>query len=321
MSGHAETLRPYDLVVAALVTAVGAVLAAPAPGLGRVLGAAAAGLVACAGALYGDDFLTRAGDIETKPYRPIPSGRLRPGTAAGCAVALWLAAVVAAAVVNWRSLLFVAIAAAVHYAYARRLKDRGLWGDLAVGASGWTCPLLAGACFTASWPPPHLAVPALALGLQGTFSNLLLALADLPYDRRAGSGTLPVRRGPRLAVRVLAALAVAGWTAACLTPLAAGHRPTAAFVVLMAAAAVLSAACLAELRARPGRQPRPERAIGRHLYERLALPGALWALSGQAVAAATVTAAAALVVRLAPRPMLDPGPPHPGPVQEAPATP
>ncbi|MGW1622087.1 hypothetical protein [Streptomyces sp. NPDC002172] len=84
LPGHLETLRPYDLVVTPVITALG--------------------LTACAGALYTADYLTRHEDGRTKPYRPIPCGRLRAATARRCAVLLRPVAFVLATLANWRSL-------------------------------------------------------------------------------------------------------------------------------------------------------------------------------------------------------------------------
>ncbi|MFF7474747.1 UbiA family prenyltransferase [Streptomyces sp. NPDC008092] len=303
LSGHLETLRPYDLVVTPVVTALGAALADPAPAVGRLLGAAALGLTACAGALYTADYLTRHEDGRTKPHRPVPSGRLRAATARRCAVLLWLGAFVLATLANWRCLLFLGLAVLAQDAYGRRLKSRGLWGDLAVGFSGWSCPLLAGACCTATWPPAQLAVPALLLGVQGTFGNLLLAVDDRPHDLRAGCRTLPVRHGPCRARTVLTALAVTEYAAALLLPGRLGQRATApVFLLLVLPAAATAAAVLVTVRRRP------DRAVELHMYERVLLPAAVWALTGRTAVAVAVAAVSAGVLRLTSRPMLRPEP-------------
>ncbi|MFK0159793.1 UbiA family prenyltransferase [Streptomyces sp. NPDC090493] len=301
-SAHLETLRPYDLVVAPVVTALGAVLAGPAVPPWRLLPAGVLGLTACAGALYTADYLTRHEDGRTKPHRPIPSGRLPAAVARRCAVLLWLAAFVLATLVNWRSLLFVGLAVLAQDAYGRWLKNRGLWGDAAVGFSGWSCPLLAGACCTAPWPPAHLAAPALLLGVQGTLGNLLLAVDDRPHDLRAGCRTLPVRHGPDRAWTVLTALAVAEYAGALLLPVRAGPRTAPVFLLLVLSAAATAAAVLVTVRRRA------DRAVELHMYERVLLPAALWALTGEAFVAVAVAAVSAGVLRLTSRPMLRPAP-------------
>ncbi|MFJ8487528.1 UbiA family prenyltransferase [Streptomyces sp. NPDC094038] len=302
LSGHLETLRPYDLVVTPVITALGAALTAPAVPPGRLLLAAALGLTACAGVLYTADYLTRHEDARTKPYRPIPSGRLRAATARRCAVLLWLAAFVLATSVNWRSLLFLGLAVLAQDAYGRSLKGRGLWGDLAVGFSGWSCPLLAGACCAAPWPPARLVAPALLLGLQGTFGNLLLALDDRPHDLRAGCRTLPVRHGPGRARTVLTALAATEYAGALLLPARLGPAGAPVFLLLGPAAAATAAAVLGTVRRRP------DRAVELHMYERVLLPAALWALTGRTAVAVAVAAVSAGVLRLTSRPMLRPEP-------------
>ncbi|MFJ3669615.1 UbiA family prenyltransferase [Streptomyces sp. NPDC090106] len=305
LSGHVETLRPYDLVVVALVGASGAALGAPDPAPLAVATAAVSAAAACASALYAADHLTRAEDLATKPDRPIPSGRLSPRAAKTAAALAAVVAVVLASLLNVRALLFVALGAAAYYAYGRRLKDRGLWGDLASGFAGWSCALLAGACLTAPWPPAGLVAPALALGLQGAFGNLLLAVHDCPNDRRAGCRTFPVRHGVASAVRALGVLSAATYAVAALSPWSTGRGSAAGFLLFLCAGLTLAVAVLSAARVRPAvEEARLRQAVDRHLFERLLLPGALLALAGLPVAAFAATAAAALVVAMTPRPML-----------------
>ena len=299
LSGHLETLRPYDLAVIALTSAAGAALASPSPDPAAQGAAIAAGSAACAAALYAADYLTRAEDMLAKPERPIPSGRLSTRVALSAAALASAATIVIACLVNVRTLLFVGAAAGSSYAYGRWLKDRGLWGDLANGFAGWSCTLLAGACLAVSWPPAGLVMASVALGLQGTFSNLLLAVHDYPSDLRVGCRTVPVRHGPARAGALLGLLSAATYAAAALTPLWTGRRPTTGFVVFVVGALVLACATLTAASSR--------RAIARHLLERLLLPGALLALAGRTGAAVVFTALAALVVAVTPRPMLEGG--------------
>ncbi|MFE2011403.1 UbiA family prenyltransferase [Streptomyces sp. NPDC059491] len=307
LTGHAETLRPYDLVVVSLVGAAGAASGAPDADPVAVAAAAVAAAAACASALYAADYLTRSQDMATKPHRPIPSGRLSPRAAKTATATAATLMLVTASLYNVRSLLFVALGAAAYYAYGRRLKDRGLWGDLASGFSGWSCTLLAGACLTAPWPPAALVAPAVALGLQGAYGNLLLALDDHPHDVRAHCRTFPVRHGTARTATALTLLSGATYAIAVCLPLLTGHRPTAAFLLLLAAALSLAVATLAAVRVRP---TRPRQAVTRHLFERLLLPGALLALADRPSTAASATAVAALVVALTPRPMLRTDPPR-----------
>ncbi|MFI0237914.1 UbiA family prenyltransferase [Streptomyces sp. NPDC016845] len=297
---HAETLRLYDLVVVALVGGLGATLAAPVPQVRDVVLAMVSGLSGCAGALYAADYLTRADDVVDKPYRPIPSGRLTASAAKWAAALLTSGTLVLDAVVAWHSLVFVVLAGVSYAAYGAGLKGRGLWGDAASGFAGWTCPLLAGACFSSAWPQLALLLPALALGLQGTFSNVLLAIHDVDQDRRAGSRTLPVRRGVRTSVRVLGALAATSYLAAVSTPLVLGRPAPPVFWVLLLGAAVTAGVVVAGARTATGKS------VARHLCERVLLPGALWT-SAEPLAGGALVVAALSVVVSAPRPMLRPG--------------
>ncbi|WP_052850205.1 UbiA family prenyltransferase [Streptomyces avicenniae] len=301
LAAHREILRPWDLLTIPLVTATGAALADRGCDGTRVLLAAATGLAACVGTLYAADLLTRHDDRAAKPHRPLPSGRLSEATVARCAVLATVTAVALSLGAAPTALVFIAAAAAAQYAYCRGLKDAGLWGDVMNGLSGWSCCVLAGACFTAGLPSAPLWAVALALGLQGTFSNALLALHDLAADRAAGRRTLAVRLGPEGTVTVLALLAAAAYITAITTPGFLHHRPGTAFFVLLAGAVLLCTGCLAHAAPRPGAPPAPERAIEWHLYERLALPGAFLTLADDGPTVLGPLAAAACLLRLTPR--------------------
>ncbi|HSA53626.1 MAG TPA: UbiA family prenyltransferase [Yinghuangia sp.] len=305
-----ETLRPYDLVVVSLIGATGTALGGPGPDAVAQATAAVAAAAACASALYAADYLTRSQDMATKPDRPIPSGRLSPCAATTSAGLAAVVAVVLMSLLNVRALLFVVLAAVASYAYGRWLKDRGLWGDAATGFAGWSCPLLAGACLAAPWPPAELVAPAVALGVQGAFGNLLLALDDRPNDLKAHCRTHPVRHGPTRTARTLGVLSAATYTTAAFTPVLTGRPPTAGFLLFLGAAVPLAVAVLAATRPHAG--GRLHQAVTRHLYERLLLPGALLALAGQTTAATAATAAAALTIALTPRPMLHAAPARSG---------
>ncbi|GGV66192.1 hypothetical protein GCM10010277_73870 [Streptomyces longisporoflavus] len=311
LSGHVETLRPYDLVAVVMVAVAGAVLAEPQAHPVRAGLAAVAAVSACAGALYAADHLTRHDDILTKPHRPIPSGRLTGTTARRCAAAGAVSAVAVTWAVNWHGLFFIAAAALAQTAYARWLKDRGLWGDLAVGLSGWTCAMLTAATFTAPWPSAALWPAALALGLQGTFSNTLLALGDTGTDRAAGCRTLPVRNGPGRTLVIMTGCATACYTLTGLVPTALGRPASPAFLGLSLTGAILATACLTLART----ASRLPRATELHLYERLALPAALLTLADHTLSALTLTTASAAILALTPRTMLH-HPANPGPQQE-----
>ncbi|MEE4544813.1 UbiA family prenyltransferase [Streptomyces sp. V4-01] len=319
-AAHLATLRPYDLVAVLMVAAAGAALAAPHPDPALVALAVVTALTAGAGALYGADYLTRHDDFTTKPDRPIPSGRLPAATARSCAVGGALTAVLVTAAVNWHGLLFVTAAAAGQIGYARWLKDRGWWGDLAVGLSGWTCSLLSAAAFTAAWPPAALWPPALALGLQGAFGNTLLALGDHDADRAVGRRTVPVRFGPDGARAAMAGSALACYALAVTVPDVLHRPPTAAFTTLTAAAALLAAAACLLSDAAGSRPARlfgvSVRATELHFHERVLLPAGLLALTAGALPVLCAALAGSCVLALTPRSML--GAPHrPAPDQRS----
>src|SRR5262249_19434900 len=74
---HLETWRPFISFNAGLTALAGAVVqAGHLPDLGHGLVILAVPIVGYLGALYGTDFKDRADDRQTRPHRPIPSGRI-----------------------------------------------------------------------------------------------------------------------------------------------------------------------------------------------------------------------------------------------------
>jgi 4-hydroxybenzoate polyprenyltransferase len=167
-----------------------------------------------------------------------------------------VAVVALSSLINARTLLFVALGAAGDYAYGKSLKD------------------------TAAWPPAEVVLVAAVLGLRGTFSNLLLAVPDRTGDRASGCRTFVVRHGPARSAFVLGLLALATYTCAAFVPARTAAPYSARFLGLLGAAAALAVAVLSAVRA-----GEPQRAVMRHLYERLVLPGALWVTTGHTAVA------------------------------------
>ncbi|HEU5333984.1 MAG TPA: UbiA family prenyltransferase [Actinocrinis sp.] len=238
---HIETWRPYTLCYIGLIGLAGAGLARPSAGVAVLIASWFIPTIGWLAGLYGGDYFDRELDAQTKPHRPIPSGRLAASTALCLMVSLIALGAVLTLLINWRATLLVAAAAVLGVAYNAALKARGLFGNVARGMLSLFA-LLFGAMMAVSWPGGRLLLAGLVFLVHDVGSNLIGAIRDTDGDRAAGYRTLPVRRGVRAAVAVCAAC-WAGWVA--LAALAGPARPGVATLLLFATAVALGALAVA----------------------------------------------------------------------------
>jgi len=218
---HAEACRPDTLFYAGTVGLSGAVLTDVDTPPRLLLLAWLVPTLAWIASIYGGDYFDRDLDRLTKPHRPIPSGRLRAGTARAIMVAGIGAGGVIAVLVNPLTVGIAAVACVFGIAYASVLKGRGLWGNVVRGLPT-ALTLLWGSMVVQPLPEPWLIPLAVVFWLHDSGSNLLGALGDRDGDRRGGYGTYPVRRGDEASVRGLVGFLVSWVALAALWPLVPG---------------------------------------------------------------------------------------------------
>ena len=297
---HVETWRPDRLAYVGLVSLGAAFLASIHPAVSTLLGAAIAPVLGWIAALYCGDYFDRRLDRVAKPWRPIPSGRLRVrGALAGIALSA-AAGLAIAALLDPRALVVAVAAASLSVSYSAIFKRRGFSGNAVRGATTALAFV-----FGAVAASGHVSLDLLPLA--GMFwahdiaSNLVGALRDMQGDRKGGYGTLPVRRGVSLSRRISVSLFALAFAVAVAYPPAA--RLGLAFVpylAFVAVAAALGASAILELVRSPsdavaGGAGRAHRII---VVERSLLATALIAGAGQtllAVGAALASFAAARV--------------------------
>ncbi|NLU75755.1 UbiA family prenyltransferase [Streptomyces sp. HNM0575] len=266
---HIETWRPYTLAYPGLVGLAGAALnstegtaADGYPDAGRLLVAWAAPTLGWVSGHYIGDWFDRALDAISKPQRPLPSGRLGPRAALTCGIGCAAAAAVAAATVNWRTVVLFAVAMLGIVAYSRLLKGRGLTGNAVRGALTATTVIF-GAMTVAELPSWQVLLFAGVFCAQDTASNLVGTLRDVEGDRRGGCRTVPVRHGVRAAVRTATALHTAALvTAVPALLLVKGGPGSGALALLLCAAACGVAAFVPLLRHGMGERTSEGRDVG-----------------------------------------------------------
>ncbi len=92
-----------------------------------------------------NDFLDREIDRTAHPERPIPSGRMRPGTAARISVAAFMGSVALAVPLPLEAFAIVVVAITVMLAYEGTTKKMGLVGNLSIAFLTASLFLLGGA--------------------------------------------------------------------------------------------------------------------------------------------------------------------------------
>lgn len=271
---HVQTSRPYTLCYPVLVGVAGAGTTGTA-GLGEFVLAGCGTAFGWLAAHYLGDYFDRNLDEVAKPQRPIPSGRLSPGTAIACGIAFALGSAALLTWANARALPLVLLALCGIVAYSRFCKASGLSGNLVRGLVT-ALAFLIGSMVAAPLPGGPAITFALVFLVHDTASNLVGTMRDVEGDRAAGYRSVPVRKGMGRAARLAAGLYVSAILIAALGSFLP-HR--AGFPVLLAVAACAGlVAVLPLVRLAPAMsQARALRAHELLVAERLVLAAAVLA--------------------------------------------
>lgn len=161
--------------------------------------------LSAAAVMAGGNALNDLWDLETDrinhPHRPLPSGRLTPRAAGIECIGLFSFGLGLSIFLPPEAIATAACACGCLVVYNRRLKHVPLAGNVAVS-------LLCGLAFFyggfAVRAPLHAAVPALFAAIYHLGREILKDAQDIPGDRRAPGGTLPMRWGPARSCRLAA---------------------------------------------------------------------------------------------------------------------
>ncbi|MDR7275812.1 SCO3242 family prenyltransferase [Catenuloplanes atrovinosus] len=305
--------------LADLIDLVRAPAALSVPG-DLIAGASAAGaLTPATGALAGasvclywagmaaNDWADRDLDAVERPERPIPSGRVRPATAAGLAAGLTAAGLGIAALGGGRRSLGVAVPlAAAIWAYDLRAKNTAA-GPAVMAACRALNVLLGATTGRTLTGPLRRALPTAAAVAAHTYTVTALsrrevsgATPTLPAATLAATGALgaAIAAGPAPRAVGAGSSPVAG--SVTPAPRKAGGSPSRAAVVGALAGQYLAGYGAAQARAVASPTPAAVRAaVGAGITGLPALQGALTARAGSPVAGLLVAAAAPLARMLA----------------------
>lgn len=217
-----EACRPLNVGLGALATLLGAWLAGGPACLAASrpwLAAGATLLCLPAGNLW-NDLADLREDAVNRPSRPLVSGRLRAGTARRAAWLLAACGSLAGLALGMVGALTVLACLSLLAWYARRGKEAGLAGNLAVAALGAAAVGLGGVACAASGgdcETSRLLAPAALAGLLHLQREVVKDIQDRPGDRVARRGSWVLASTPGQWRRLLLFLAALS----ALPPLAA----------------------------------------------------------------------------------------------------
>lgn len=242
IGGYLELARVGNAVAAGALTFVGSFVAG---GLGAIWAVALAVIATAAATGAGNavnDYFDRDIDAVNRPDRPIPSGRVPAGAAAGFAATLFLVATAAALSLPPLALAIAVVNLLALLAYTQLFKGLPAVGNVVVAyLTGST--FLFGAAAVGPIAPPTWTLFGLAA--TATFAREVVKdVEDITGDRDEGLRTLPivVGEGPALA---LATVAMAAATLASVLPYVDGtFGPAYLAVVVPADATMLGATAL-----------------------------------------------------------------------------
>jgi len=158
-----------------------------------------------------NDYFDRDIDAINKPWRPIPSGLLKPSEVYAASIVMLVIGVVLSVITAIASSNYVMPAVALFasilvYSYSWRLKRVLIVGNLVVAGLASLSILYGGLASGNVWPAIYPTLYAFLLNLGREFMK---GLEDVEGDRRFGVQTLAVRFGPRVAYIAATAVLVA----------------------------------------------------------------------------------------------------------------
>jgi geranylgeranylglycerol-phosphate geranylgeranyltransferase len=189
-------IRPHNCLIAAASVAVGAFLASHMIQQEAVIALLVA-FLACAGAFALNDVFDIESDRIVKPWRPLPSGHLKPRVVVIGVALVWVAACPIALVGGKAITGFFVAWILMLWLYSWKIKTLGLPGHILISltaSSGFILGAIIGGDVRAGFLPTLIALP-LHLARE-----IIKSVVDAEGDRSAGVGTLAVRIGEQRAI-------------------------------------------------------------------------------------------------------------------------
>mgnify|MGYP000306508891 CR=1 FL=1 len=202
-----KLIRPLNCVFAGIAVLIGALLGARVYNFAGwevyLLAFLVAALVAGGGNAI-NDYFDRAIDRINRPYRPIPSGQIKPNTALRISQVFFIAGILSSvALKNPFCFAIAGINSLMLVFYAGKLKRLGLPGNLTIGYLVGSTFLFGGLATSPYGAGPLIPTELLVLVLMASFSTvgreLIKGIEDMPGDKKLKLRTFPLTHGARKA--------------------------------------------------------------------------------------------------------------------------
>jgi len=240
--------RPGNAVSAALLTAIGAVVAGSGDASGlildvsppvRAVAAVLATMLAVGAGNAINDYFDRDIDRVNAPGRPIPRGAVSPRGALSFSVVLFAAAVALALVLPALAVAIAVVNLLALVAYTELFKGLPGVGNALVAYLGGSTFLFGGAAVGGRL---DAVIVLFVLAALATFAREVVKdVEDVAGDREEGLATLPIAYGERTALRVAAIALVLGVLASPAPYVLAGFGVGYLLAVAVADAVMLAA--------------------------------------------------------------------------------
>lgn len=219
VSALVEVLRPFNCMLAGAASIIGLLLGGSSePELAAVAFLSVFAITGAGNAI--NDYYDRMIDAVNRPARPIPSGRISPGSAFACSLLLFLAGCLMAYALGPICASLAALNSIMLIVYARNLKSMPLLGNLSVAYLTGSTFLFGGA---AAGGILQNVIPFLLSSLATLSREIVKDIEDIKGDRLGGARTLPILTGERFSSALAAAFALAAVALSPIPPLGAAY--------------------------------------------------------------------------------------------------
>lgn len=200
MKAVARLIRPLNVIFTALITGAFCMLASPNIPFSRVfLAAICSAFVAAAGNCI-NDLSDIATDRINRPNRPLPSGKITPGTAFTVYYLSVTASIILSLQISLPVFALVVLTNVLLLLYAQKLRKNVFTKNLTIAViggllfiyAGLVCGNLRASLF-----------PALFAFLTTLLRELLKDISDESGDRQAGYDSVPIRYGLPVAIFII----------------------------------------------------------------------------------------------------------------------
>ncbi len=189
-------MRPGNSAIIGVGALTGYLISGGHDLLESLLLALSATLVGGAGNVI-NDYFDVGPDTVSKPWRPIPSGRISLTAARSAWALLTILGLATAVIVSWKCFIIALLAASLLYAYSRRLKGLGLPGNMVIAFLSLLVIIYGG---IAAPSPIHSLIPGTYAFLIILGRELYKGVEDINGDSKYGIRTIASRFGVGAAV-------------------------------------------------------------------------------------------------------------------------